>query len=139
MSISDIYSSGFKKRNRGHFAAIVRIALSDGFISSEEKQILKRLAVNLEIEKDEFKYILNNADQYPINPPSSQERRIERLYDLSVMIYADNIVFEEERLLLKKLIIGIGFKFEDADSIVEKALTLISNKASQSEFMDAFE
>ena len=30
MSFSDLYTPGFKSRNRDHFAAIVRIALADG-------------------------------------------------------------------------------------------------------------
>ena len=44
MSISDLYSSGFRDRNRDHFAAIVRVALSDGEMSPEEKAFLDRLA-----------------------------------------------------------------------------------------------
>jgi len=32
MSFSDLFDSGFKARNKGHFSAIVRVALSDGVI-----------------------------------------------------------------------------------------------------------
>ena len=52
MSLSEIYSSGFKNRNRYHFAAIVRVALSDGIITDEEKAFLNRTAINLEIEEN---------------------------------------------------------------------------------------
>ena len=37
MSISDLFDSGFQKRNQGHFAAIFRVAMSDGVITDEEK------------------------------------------------------------------------------------------------------
>ena len=37
MSISDLYSSGFRERNQDHFAAIVRVAMSNDVISEEEK------------------------------------------------------------------------------------------------------
>ena len=37
MSISDLFDSGFRNRNKGHFSAIVRVALSDGTITPEEK------------------------------------------------------------------------------------------------------
>ena len=30
MSFSELFESGFKKRNEDHFAAIVRVAMSDG-------------------------------------------------------------------------------------------------------------
>ena len=52
MSISDIYSSGFKNRNRDHFAAIVRVALSDGKIVEEEQLFLKRLAKKFSFRDD---------------------------------------------------------------------------------------
>ena len=47
MSISDLFTSGFKQRNRDHFAAIVRVALADGIITDEEKAFLNRTAINL--------------------------------------------------------------------------------------------
>ncbi|MEM7380628.1 MAG: TerB family tellurite resistance protein, partial [Bacteroidota bacterium] len=33
MSILDLFDSGFRKRNQDHFAAIVRVAMSDGVIT----------------------------------------------------------------------------------------------------------
>jgi len=54
MSIVDLYDSGFKDRNKGHFSAIVRVAMSDGLITSEEKTFLDRLAKNLQISADEY-------------------------------------------------------------------------------------
>jgi hypothetical protein len=37
MSISDLFDSGFRQRNKGHFSAIVRVALTDGSVSEQEK------------------------------------------------------------------------------------------------------
>ena len=50
MSFSDLYTPGFKSRNKDHFAAIVRIALADGTISKEEEAFINRTAINLEID-----------------------------------------------------------------------------------------
>ena len=57
MSFSDLYTSGFRDRNRDHFAAIVRVALADGVISDEEMAFIKRTAINLEIEDAEYQHI----------------------------------------------------------------------------------
>ena len=35
MSISDLFDSGFKKRNESHFASIVRVAMADGVITDD--------------------------------------------------------------------------------------------------------
>ena len=55
MSISDLYDSGFRKRNEDHFAAMVRIAMSDTVITEDEKKFLDRTARNLDISEDDYK------------------------------------------------------------------------------------
>ena len=137
MSISDIYSSGFKSRNRDHFAAIVSIALSDGIITNEEQAFLNRTAINLEVEEEEYHNILKNADQYKINPPTNTQNRLERLYDLTRMVYADNIADEGEKSLLRRLVTGLGFS-TDSEVIVNKAIELVIAGKDEDDFVAAF-
>ena len=66
MHISNLYTTGFKQRNRDHFAAIVSIALADGVITDEEQAFINRTAINLEIEEEEVASIIKNVDQYQI-------------------------------------------------------------------------
>ena len=138
MSFSDLYTSGFRNRNRDHFAAIVRVALADGVISDEEMAFIKRTAINLEIEDSEYQHIIDNAKDYPINPPAEKKQRIERLYDLTRMVYADNIADDEEKELLKRIVVGLGFAIDEAQTIVEKALAIIQNGSDEDTFVEAF-
>ena len=138
MSFSDLFTPGFKHRNRDHFAAIVRVALADGVITDEEKAFLNRTAINLEIEDDEVAEIMANPDNYPINPPANEQRRLERLFDLTRMVYADHIADEGEIQLLNRLVIGLGFPTDDAQTIAEKALSLIADGNDEDDFVAAF-
>ena len=138
MSFSDLFTPGFKQRNRDHFAAIVRVALADGIITDEEKAFLNRTAINLEIEEAEVAEIMANPDNYPINPPANEQRRLERLYDLTRMVYADHIADEGEVQLLNRLVIGLGFATNDAQAIAEKALALVADGRDEDEFVTAF-
>ncbi|WP_108867468.1 fructose 1,6-bisphosphatase [Aquimarina aquimarini] len=125
MSISDLFDSGFQKRNQDHFAAIVKVAMSDSVITDEERAFLDRLARKLDISENDYKEILKDYNSHSINPPISYERRLERLYDLSRMVYADHIKGDDQVVLLEKLSIGLGFKPENAKYVVDKALNLI--------------
>ncbi len=136
MSISDLFDSGFKKRNEDHFAAIVRIAMDDGKISDEEKKFLDRLARNLEISDHDYKEILKDYNSHPINHPLSYDRRLERLYDLARMVYVDHIKGEHEEILLRKIAVGLGFSVKNVKYIVDKALTLVSYKVDLDTFTD---
>ena len=127
MSFLDLFDSGFKKRNEDHFAAIVRVAMDDGIISDEEQEFLNRLARNLNISELEYKQILKDYKSHPINPPTSYDRRLERLFDLARMVYVDHIKGEHEEFILRKIAVGLGFSTDNVKYVVDKALTLVSN------------
>lgn len=127
MSILDLYDSAFRKRNKDHFAAIVRVAMSDGVIVDEEKKFIDKLATRLDITDSEYNEILKNYTNYPINPPITYDHRLERLYDLARMVYADEHLGEKQKPLLEKLAVGLGFSSKNVQYIVDKALKLVNN------------
>ncbi len=124
MSYSDLFDPGFKDRNRGHFASIVRVALADGAITTEEQKFLDQLAERLEISEEDYVKILESPEKYPVNPPYLQINRIERLYDLARMVYADHILGQRQKDILKKFAVALGFTGNIAD-LVDKALSLL--------------
>lgn len=136
MSISDLFESGFKKRNEDHFAAIVRVAMSDGVINDAERAFLDRLAINLDITEQNYKDILKDYKSHPVNAPHSYDERLERLYDLARMVWADHIEGENQVRLLEKLCIGLGFNPENVKYITDKALTLVHYEVSLDEFIE---
>ena len=138
MSFSNLYTSRFKTRNRDHFAAIVSLALADGKISDEEQAFINRTAINLEIDEAEVDNIIKNINDYPINPPASKQIRLERLYDLTRMIFTDNIADEAEKKLMNRLVIGLGFEADNADYIIKKSFEEVLKGSDEDEFIAAF-
>jgi len=136
MSFSDLFESGFQKRNQDHFAAIVRIAMSDGVINDAEKAFLDRLATRLDITEHDYKDILKDYNSHPINAPHSYKTRLERLYDLARMVWADDIEGSDQVSLLEKLSVGLGFNHENVKYIADKALTLVHYKVDLEDFIE---
>jgi uncharacterized tellurite resistance protein B-like protein len=134
MSFSDLFDSEFKSRNKGHFSAIVRVALADGKVAPEEKTFLDKLATKLEITSSEYEEILENPLKYPINPPYLYSQRIERLYDLGRMVHTDHHLGDKQDVLLRKLAIALGFTPGNVNYIVDKALSLIDQKVDSETF-----
>ena len=126
MTFSELFDSGFKKRNQDHFASIVRIAMDDNVITEEEKAFLDRLARKLDISKLVYDAILENYKSHSINPPITSERRLERLFDLPRMVYADHIKDEHEVLILTKIAVGLGYT-KNTEDIVNKALDIVAD------------
>jgi len=125
MSFSDLFDSGFKNRNKGHFSAIVRVAMENGHLSEEEHAFLDKLANRLEISPEEYAEILENPLKYPINPPYLYTQRLERLYDLSRMVYADHVLGPKQKDILSRFALALGFTPSNVHYIVDKALSLL--------------
>ncbi|MFV8268736.1 TerB family tellurite resistance protein [Flavobacterium sp. GT2N3] len=135
MSFSDLFDSEFKQRNKGHFSAIVRVALADDKFAPEEKLFLDKLAVRLEISTAEYEEILENPLKYPINPPYLHEQRLERLFDLARMVHVDHHLGDKQELLLRKIGVALGFNAENVDYIIHKALKLVDRKVDLDTFL----
>ena len=138
MDFSQLYTPGFKNRNRAHFAAIVNLALADDHISDEEKAFIDRLAIYLEIDPDMVKKVMESHEQYKADPPGDKNSRLERLYDLSKMIFADNIADDNEKKLLEKMVIGLGFEADKTNQVVETALDMVAKGIDQDDFVETF-
>ena len=135
MSISDLFDNEFKHRNKGHFAALVRVAYSGSAITNEEKKFLDKIAVELEISNEEYEVILKDPLKFPINPPYLYVERLERLYDLARLVHHDHYLGDKQDILLRKIGIALGFTPANVVYIVDKALLLIDKKVDEETFI----
>lgn len=124
MSFTDLFESGEHSRNLGHFASIANIAAVDGELSEDEERMLKRFARKLDIDEAEYEKVLENPAAYPINPPNDAERRLERMHDLFEMIFADNGIDPEERRLIEKYAIGLGYTEALAEKLIKRSIDI---------------
>src|SRR5690554_4003601 len=135
MSFSELFDSGFKTRNKGHFSAIVRVALADGEISQKEKLFLDKLAKQLDISEQEYAEILANPTKFPINAPYLYINRLERLYDLGRMVRLDTGLEEKQKAVLSRFAIALGFTPSNVEYVVDKALKLIDTQVDLDTFL----
>ena len=126
MSFTDLFDTGEHKRNLGHFAAIVNIASVDGEVGEQEEKLLKRFAVKLDIDESEYIEVLKSPTKYPINPPNTTEKRLERLHDLFKMIFSDHAIDDHERFLIEKYAIGLGFSADSAQKLIKRSIEIFS-------------
>jgi len=124
MSFTDLFESGEHKRNLGHFASIVSIAAVDGALNTDEEKMLKRFARKLDIDESEYTEVLKNPTKYPINPPNSADKRLERMHDLFEMIFADHEIDEDERHLVEKYAIGLGYTEQLATKLIKRSIDI---------------
>jgi len=136
MNISDIYLSIEQRRNISHFANIVRIAKSDNQISPEEVAFLGKVSKKYNITDENFKKILKSPESVPTIAHLDCIERIERLYELILMVKADRHIEKEEVLMLRRIVIGLAFPLNRVEMLVEHALEIDVEETSMDGFTD---
>ncbi|RRQ49674.1 TerB family tellurite resistance protein [Maribacter algicola] len=135
MAIADLYTSGEHRRNLAHFAALATLASVDGEVSTEEKELLDRFATKLDITRAEYDEVLKKENKYPIEAPLDSEKRLERLYDLFRIVYSDHEMDPEEKTLVKKYAIGLGFSGDKADKVIERSVEIFGGKLDFEDYL----
>lgn len=124
MSFQDLFRSGEQSRNLGHFAAIVNIASVDGIITDEEEVMMKRFARKLNIHEEDYKKVFKNPKNYPLSAENSAHDRLERMHDLFEMIYVDHDIDDDERTLIEKYAIALGYTEALAQKLIKRSIQI---------------
>lgn len=126
MPIIDLYKHSESRRNLAHFAAMASLAAVDGEISQEEKKILDHFAAKLGITKEEYKEVMKKENKYPIETPLDRNERFERLHDFFLIIFSDHKIEMEQRGMVEKYAIGLGFPPKQAKKVVQKSVDIFN-------------
>lgn len=102
---------------KSHFLRLYQMAFSDDNFDVLEMQMLYKFAEQRGLTKDQLNDILLNPS-HDSSIPETLEERVGYLYDLAVMIWADEKVTEDEYNTLKKYC----KKFEFLDENIPKMM-----------------
>ncbi|MGG8495925.1 TerB family tellurite resistance protein [Tenacibaculum sp. TC6] len=135
MSFSDLFKSGGQTRNMLHFAVLAKIAHVDGEINETEQEILNKFAKKLSIGKEQAEEVLAHLDQYPLPSVAFKQERLEYLFELFQVIYADHEIDELEEQSIYKYAIALGFNEEEAKRVIEISIKIFGGKISLEDYL----
>lgn len=121
---------------KAHFLRLYQMAICDDDFSPLELKILYKSAEERGISSKNLDEILLN----PINSksliPETIEEKVEYLYDLTVMIWADGIVSENEYSALKKYVGMFGFLEENVQDIADYLIEAVKNGKTKTDILN---
>lgn len=119
---------------KGHFLSLYQMAIADDNFSPSEWKMLYQFAQDRNIPKEELDKILLNPSA-KVELPSTVEQRIEYLYDLTLMIWADNVVTDDELIALKKYCRKFEFLDENIEELSQFLIESVKNGKSKEEIL----
>ena len=126
MPIVDLYKHSESRKNLAHFAAMASLAAVDGEINPDERSILDHFAEKLGITEAEYKEVMKKENKYPIETPLTMKERLERLHDFFRIIFSDHSLEVEQRGMVERYAIGLGFPPKQAEQLVQKSIDIFS-------------
>ena len=121
---------------KAHFLRLYQMAICDDDFSALELKMLYQFAEQRGITSKMLDKILLN----PINSkdlvPNSLDEKIEYLYDLTSMIWADEKIDDNERSALEKYIRLFGFMEENISEIADYFLESIQKGKTKKEILN---
>lgn len=136
MSLADLFESGERKRQKGHFRNLVLLARADGVVTEDEHDFLVKMGSKMGLTEVQINEIKDDPKSYPIHPPTNHEDRVRRLVQLIEMVCSDGKIVKEELNLIKRFGFAIGCQDDQIDSIIKTAVEGFDNKLETSEIVD---
>lgn len=121
---------------KSHFLRLYQMAITDDNFSPLELKMLYKFAEDRNVPKDELDKILLTASNELVIPRTI-EKRVEYLYDLACMIWADGIVTEDERNTLKKYCKKFEFLDENIEELTFHLLDSVEKGVSKDEILNS--
>lgn len=121
------------EKQRWHFFILYCMALSDADFAVAEREMLYTIGIENGITPEALNQFITGigltSNIKPLIPAKTKDK-VAVLYDLARMAWADGVIEESERVLLKKYVLLFGFLESNADEIVTFLLDAIKNEVS---------
>ncbi len=135
MSILNALANAEYRQRISLLATLIKLSESDGEIDEKEWKIIEKVADNFGfLDRDTLKYLKKNYSQYVLETPFTLDERIEQLYELWQVAWADGKLDEKEIRLLHRVIVGLGFPVDKADTIFDQSLVAFKKGISKEDF-----
>lgn len=111
---------------KGHIKSLLALANADGHMHEKETELLFRIGANYGLKDWQIQNLVDSAEKYELAVPDNFNDRMNLLYDVLLMVYADGVVEKREidfceevarRFNMKKEIVGWLLKIFDKGAV----------------------
>lgn len=120
---------------KAHFLRLYQMAICDDDFSALELKMLYRSAEERGISSKNLDEVLLNPINIKSLVPNTIEEKVDYLYDLTVMIWADGVVSPNEYSAMQKYVLMFGFLEENVTAIVDYLIEAVKIGKNKSEIL----
>jgi uncharacterized tellurite resistance protein B-like protein len=104
---------------RSYVRNLIALASSDGTLGAEERELIMRIGQKRGLKPWQIEDIMKDPTAYELFLPESVSNRMNMLFDLMQIIYADNTVDAREMEFLANLVAAFQLSPEVSDQLIK--------------------
>lgn len=120
---------------RSHFLRLYQMALTDDDFDALELQMLYHIAQEKGIPQEELDKLFFNPVNTKLSIPEDLNTKIEYLYDLTIIMWADGIITVDEINTLKKYCKIFDFLEENIEDLVSYLIDCVKAGTTKEEII----
>ena len=121
------------------FLELYRMVMADGIAHPKEMETLYRIGIEeYDLTNKQISQTITQESSSAIIPEDPKDR-IKLLYELAIIAWADGVIEESEKNLLRRYVILFGIKEELADNFTDFLLKKVQENVSEKDIIKHFE
>jgi uncharacterized membrane protein YebE (DUF533 family) len=105
---------------KNHIKNLLALAKSDGHMHPKEEALLYKIAAKYGLKDRQVKLLVDADEKFDVNVPDNHNDRMNLLYDLILMVYADDVVDPHEIEFCETAVKQFGMKKELVNWLLEE-------------------
>lgn len=97
----------FKK---SHLKNLIALAKADGNLHPDEEKMIYKIGDKYGLKDRQIASLLRSEKKLELHVPDTHEEKMDQLYDIVMMVYADGVVEESEIDFCEDVVDKFGFK-----------------------------
>jgi uncharacterized membrane protein YebE (DUF533 family) len=95
---------------KNHIKNLLALAKVDGHVHPKEEALLYKIGKRYGLKDRQVKLLLDDQEKFSLNVPDNHNDRMNLLYDLILMVYADDVIDKHEIEFCEEAVKQFGMK-----------------------------
>jgi len=111
---------------KNHIKNLLALAKADGSVHEKEQKMLFKIGKRYGLKDHQVQALIDSHEKFQINVPDNHEDKMNILYDLVLMVYADGVIAKKEITFCENVV----KKFEMKKEVVHWLLHEVFDKGT---------
>jgi uncharacterized tellurite resistance protein B-like protein len=105
---------------KNHIQNLLALAKADGTVHEKEQKLLFKIGKKYGLKDRQVKTLIDSDERFEVNVPDNHFDKMNLLYDLMLMVYADGVVQKSEIAFCEGVVKKFGMKKEVVRWLLEE-------------------